>query len=153
MRRKDKEITDIQEIEEIIRRSLVCRLALSDDGIPYVISLCFGYEDHTLYFHAAGEGKKLAILRKNNQVCVEFDIDQELVRGTKACDWGMKYRSVIGFGRATVLNDLEGKNAALQVIMRQYGDQENFEFSAKLLQKTAIIKVDIEQLSGKVAGY
>ena len=90
MRRKDREIIEIQAIEEIIRRSLVCRLGLSDEnGIPYIVPLCFGYHDRTVYFHTAQEGKKLDILQKNDRVCVEFDIDQEIVHGQNACDWGI----------------------------------------------------------------
>jgi nitroimidazol reductase NimA-like FMN-containing flavoprotein (pyridoxamine 5'-phosphate oxidase superfamily) len=50
MRRKDKEITDRDVIDSIIRRAPVCRLAMVEGGLPYVILLCFGYEADTLYF-------------------------------------------------------------------------------------------------------
>jgi len=79
MRKKEKEITDKTEIESIILRSSVCRLALSEDNQPYIIPLCFGYEENTLYFHSALEGKKLGILRSNNKVCFEFDSDHRIV--------------------------------------------------------------------------
>ena len=153
MRRNDKEITDIQAIEDIIRRSSVCRLALLDNGMPYVIPLCFGYAENVLYFHAASEGRKLDILRKNKHVCFEFDIDQEIIRGENACNWSMKYRSVIGVGTATILDDPESKAVAFRRIMQQYGADEPFEFSTNSLQKTVIIKVDIGQMSGKMSGY
>ncbi len=39
MRRKDKEIRDIATIEDIIRKASVCRLALCDNGWPYVVPL------------------------------------------------------------------------------------------------------------------
>jgi nitroimidazol reductase NimA-like FMN-containing flavoprotein (pyridoxamine 5'-phosphate oxidase superfamily) len=61
MRRKEKEITDKAVIESIILSSSVCRLALSEDNQPYIIPLCFGYEENTLYFHSAPEGKKLGL--------------------------------------------------------------------------------------------
>ncbi len=80
MRREDKEINDIATIEGIIRKARVCRLALSENGQPYIVPLCFGYKDNNLYFHSAGEGKKLDIIKKNNNVCFEFDIDLELVK-------------------------------------------------------------------------
>jgi hypothetical protein len=85
MRKKEPEIKTHEEIESIIQKSIVCRLGLSEDNLPNIVPLCFGYQDHTLYFHTAREGKKIDIFRKNNQVCFEFDIDQELVKADQAC--------------------------------------------------------------------
>jgi nitroimidazol reductase NimA-like FMN-containing flavoprotein (pyridoxamine 5'-phosphate oxidase superfamily) len=61
MRRSEKEITAKTEIESIIQQSMVCRLAMSEGQIPYIVPLCFGYRNDTLYFHSAKEGKKLDI--------------------------------------------------------------------------------------------
>ncbi|RZB37859.1 MAG: uncharacterized protein SRB2_00961 [Desulfobacteraceae bacterium Eth-SRB2] len=85
IRRKDKEITDNAEIESIICRSMVCRLAMADKNRPYIVPLCFGYKDNTLYFHSAGQGKKLDMLKKNYSVCFEFDIDYEPIKSDKVC--------------------------------------------------------------------
>ncbi|GAK58680.1 pyridoxamine 5'-phosphate oxidase-related FMN-binding [Candidatus Vecturithrix granuli] len=153
MRRKDKEIKNMTAIEAIIKRAQVCRLACVDDGKPYIVPLCFGYEAGTLYFHAAQAGRKLDILRKNPQVCFEFDIDQELVRGQNACDWGMNYRSIIGFGTASLLETPEAKKAALDCIMQHYDAPGPYEYSDASLARTLVIKVDIEQMTGKAAGY
>src|SRR5512139_3236498 len=90
MRKKEKEITAHGEIESIIGKSLVFRVAFSEKNRPYIVPLCFGYKDHTLYFHCAPEGRKMEILRKNNQVCFEFDVDQELVKDDQACKFDMK---------------------------------------------------------------
>ena len=68
MRRKDKEITDIESIEKIIHKAKVCRLALSLDDTPYVVPVCFGYSAETIYFHSAKEGKKIDIIKKNKQL-------------------------------------------------------------------------------------
>ena len=152
MRKKEKEITAHAAIESIIHRSLVCRLALADGNDPYIVPLCFGYEGHTLYFHCDREGKKIDILRKNNRVCFEFDIDQELVKADQACKFDMKYQSVIGFGKAFLLEDAESKRQALPAIMRHYMGQ-SYSFPEEIVNKTGIIKVEIESLSGKKAGY
>ncbi|MGW8186537.1 MAG: pyridoxamine 5'-phosphate oxidase family protein, partial [Desulfobacterales bacterium] len=98
MRRKDKEISDRDEIELIIEKALVCRLAMVDEAEPYLVPLCFGFRNNTLFFHSAAEGKKLGLLRKNPRVCFELDCDTEVRTGEKACDFSMRYRSVIGFG-------------------------------------------------------
>ena len=152
MRRKEKEITEKSAMEAIIRKASVCRLALSQDNLPYIVPLCFGYEENTLYFHTACEGEKLDILEKNQNVCVEFDIDHEIVKAENACKWGMKYRSVIGFGTASVIGDRESKRHALDIIMRHYSEGP-FEFPEELVEKIVVIKVEIARMTGKKSGY
>jgi len=152
MRRNEKEITEESAIEGIIRQSLVCRLAVSDGIQPYVVPLCFGYEDGSLYFHAALEGHKMDIMRNNNRVCFEFDVNAEIIDGTEACDWGMRYVSVIGFGKSVFLHDIEEKRKALSIIMRQYSER-TFRFPDDSVRRTAVIKVTIESMTGKQSGY
>jgi hypothetical protein len=148
MRRKDREITDIALTEDIIRNSMVCRLGMSRDNQPYVVPLCFAYSDKTLYFHSAGEGLKLEILQQNPNVCVEFDIDQEVIQGDKPCKWSMQYRSVIGFGKASFVEDLEEKRKGLDAIMKHYSGR-SFEYVEQAIESTCIIKVEIESMTGK----
>lgn len=152
MRRSEREITDRAAIEAIIRNSMVCRLAMVDAGQPYVVPMSFGYENGSLYFHSALKGRKIDALNSNNRVCFEFDASVEIVKGEEACDWGMRYKSVIGFGEAIFLEDMEEKRAALAVIMRQYSGG-SFLFSDARVNRTAIIKVIIERMAGKQSGY
>ena len=152
MRRKESEIKDIASIEEIIRKAQVCRLALSENDRPYIIPLCFGYKDKTLYFHSAREGKKLRILKKNNNVCFEIDTDRELIKGKKACSCSMKYRSVIGFGKAELIEETELKRRALNIIMQNYFEGF-FKYPDEAVNNTVIIKVEIESMTGKQLGY
>lgn len=149
MRRDDREIGDRQEIDCIISRARVCRLALCQDGQPYIVPLCFGYDGQALYFHSANEGRKIEALRKNSKVCFEMDIDQDLVRSGNSCS--MKYRSVIGFGTASFIEDIEGKQLALEALMRQYGG-ETLGWPKDALDEVYIIKVEIESLTGKKSG-
>jgi nitroimidazol reductase NimA-like FMN-containing flavoprotein (pyridoxamine 5'-phosphate oxidase superfamily) len=153
MRRKEREIADRREIESIIYKYLVCRLAMTEGDHPYAIPLCFGYKDNALYFHTAMKGMKMDILKKNNRVCFEFDLDHEIVTSPNPCDWGIKYRSVIGFGKAAFLEDTEPKKKALEIILEHYGARGPFSYSEKGFRKTMIIKVDIESMTGKKAGY
>ena len=71
MRRKDREVTDFSEIIKIMKNCDVCRLALNDDGFPYILPLNFGMavnEDKiTLYFHSALEGYKVGLIQKDNR--------------------------------------------------------------------------------------
>jgi nitroimidazol reductase NimA-like FMN-containing flavoprotein (pyridoxamine 5'-phosphate oxidase superfamily) len=148
MRKKEKEITEASAIKAIITKSLVCRLALSDDTSPYIVPLCFGYRDKVLYFHGSLKGKKVDIIKKNQKVCFEFDTNTEIVKADNACHWTMKYRSVIGFGKAVLLEDLDEKRKALNIIMSQYSDR-TFQFDDAILKKTAVIKLEIESMTGK----
>jgi nitroimidazol reductase NimA-like FMN-containing flavoprotein (pyridoxamine 5'-phosphate oxidase superfamily) len=152
MRRKEKEITDKELIEDIILSSSVCRLALSDNNHPYIIPLCFGYEDNTLYFHSAPEGKKLDMLKNNSNVCFEFDIDHRIVKAEDACGWSMSYRSVIGFGKASIIDDPKAKIKAIHAIIQRYAGKP-LPYSKATLHHTVIIKVEIERITGKKSGY
>jgi nitroimidazol reductase NimA-like FMN-containing flavoprotein (pyridoxamine 5'-phosphate oxidase superfamily) len=150
MRRKEKQITAMAELEAVIRKALVCRLAMVDDGRPYIVPLCFGYQNNTLFFHSAKEGKKLDILKKNKNVCFEFDVDAELKKGKSACDWGMTFQSVIGFGEASLVEDPSAKRSALDIIMRQYAEG-SFAYTDTVVENTAIIRVAIANMTGKRA--
>ena len=152
MRRKDKLVSNILEIESIISQAVVCHLGLCYENKPYIIPLNFGYKNNILYFHSANEGKKLDIIKLNNQVCFEMDVDHELLSADSACKWGFKYRSVIGFGIASIITDLFQKQEALQIIMNQYSNQ-NHSFSDKNLNNTTVIKVEITEMTGKSSGY
>lgn len=151
MRRKEKEITEQADIEAVIHQSTVCRLGLSDDNIPYIVPMSFGYQDHTIYLHSAMTGRKIDILHKNPNVCFEFDVNTEIVESEKACQWGMKYQSVIGFGRASFVDDAEDKRHALNIIMSTYSDR-SFQFPETAINETAVIKIDISRMTGKRSG-
>ena len=152
MRKKEKEITEKSEIEAVIRRSLVCRVGLSENDIPYIVPVCFGYQDGAIYIHGSLKGKKTAILQKNQNVCFEFDIDTEILESEKACAWGVKYQSVIGFGKASFLELPDDKQKALDIIMSQYSDK-SFPFPENIIKKTAVIKIEIASMRGKQSGF
>lgn len=66
MRRKDKEINDEKKIEQILKKSAICRIALCDQGRPYLVPMNFGYKKNCLYPQSASEGRKIGILRSKN---------------------------------------------------------------------------------------
>lgn len=148
MRRKEREIKDKKEIEQILQHSSLCRLAMVDKDKPYLVPMNFGYREGALYLHSAREGRKIDLIRKNPNVCFEVD---EIIRFRKAklaCDWGVEYKSVIGSGKAVFLADPEEKRQAFDIIMAQYSD-EAFDYSDNMLEKTLVIKIEIETMTGK----
>ena len=152
MRRIDKEITSQEAMDAVIKKARVCRIALCDGDIPYIVPVCFGYKDMTLYVHSAPAGRKIDILKKNPHVCVEFDINAAVLRAAEACEWTIKYQSIIGYGQAVFLNNLEDKREAFNIIMQQYSD-DSFQFEDSDLRRTAVIKIKMKSLTGKQSGY
>ncbi|MGD2089578.1 MAG: pyridoxamine 5'-phosphate oxidase family protein [Candidatus Aminicenantes bacterium] len=153
MRRKEKEINNITEIEAIIQKAEVCRLGLAVDNTPYIVPVFFGYENNCLYIHCGPEGRKLDMIRQNNTVCFEMAVDTEITNQDKpACQWGAAYRSVIGYGSAFILENPEEKKQALDVIMRHYSNRASFEYNKKEVQEVAIIKIVVDHISGKQSG-
>ena len=152
MRRKDKEISDASDLNAILKKAKVCRLGMVDGDRPYMVPLCFGFQGEALYFHSALNGQKINCLKKNPNVCFEFDIIAEPKASEEPCSWTMQYQSVIGFGKAVFVDDLDEKHEALNIIMAQYSDQQ-FQFPEDKVKATAVIKVNIDSMTGKQSGF
>ena len=152
MRKKEREVSDIVEIESIISRADVCRIAFADQNVPYIVTLNFGYsggEKKIFWFHCAKEGRKLDMIKKNNYVCFELDTDHEIIEGKLACDYGMKYSSVVGYGYISIVNDNEEKIKGLNHIMEHYTGREEFEYKSEILEKTALLRLEVSNMSCK----
>lgn len=122
MRRKDRLITDTENIREIISSCKVFRMAVQDEDGLYIVPLNFGYlydgEELKLYFHSAKEGRKVDALAANPNVAVEMDTDHYLVEGEAACDYSYCYSSLVGSGTARLITLAEEKVQALDLLMR-----------------------------------
>ncbi len=149
MRRAEKEITDRKEIERILENNTLCRIALSDNDMPYLVPMNYGYENNTLYLHCAPAGKKMDIIKTNNRVCFEVTESSELKRAEKACSFGTRYRSVIGFGSIVSVVQREEKKKALRIIMRQHTGSPSWDFEKEAVDRTVVLKIAIETISGK----
>lgn len=152
MRRKDKQIGDSAAVWAVVEQSRVCRLAMVDGDWPYVVPLCFGIAENALYFHGAAKGKKIDLIRKNPNVCVEFDRALGIVASAGGCDWSMKYQSAIGFGRAAMVDDPDRKRAALDLITARYAGG-GYSYPESRIEATAVIEVQIEKMTGKQSGF
>lgn len=149
MRRKELEIVDKLALESILHQAQVCRIGLSHNNVPYVVPVCFGYRDNCLYIHSARNGKKIDIIRENNTVCFEAEINVELLQNEQACDFAIRYQSVIGFGTARILEDDRERMHALNILMDHYSERPSHEYREKVLSQVAIIKIEIATMTGK----
>jgi len=152
MRKKEREINDLEQIDSIINKSDVCRIALVDDGLPYIVTLNFGYKKggpSILYFHCANTGRKIDIIEKNNTACFQMDVDHELITADKACGFTMNFKSIVGYGKIYKVSDKNEKIEGLNYIMKQYTGKDQFHYEDKMLNITTILKLEIDTIAGK----
>ncbi|MFA5904308.1 MAG: pyridoxamine 5'-phosphate oxidase family protein, partial [Desulfobacula sp.] len=112
MRRKEREIRNTEDIEQILKDSRILRLAMVDGDRPYMVPMNFGYRNRVLYLHSAPEGTKIDLIKKNPNVCFEVDEIIQFRKARLACDWGVAYKSVIGSGKAVLFYNQEEKRQA-----------------------------------------
>ena len=153
MRRKDREITHIHTILDLVSECKVCRLAMTDDGVPYIVPLNYGYEYAdgalTFYFHSAKEGRKLEILKKNPTVCLELDGRGELVEDANPCAYGYTFASLIGTGNVEFIEDTEEKIYALNRIMKHQAGIEA-PFTASMADAVCLYKMTTNDFTCKI---
>jgi nitroimidazol reductase NimA-like FMN-containing flavoprotein (pyridoxamine 5'-phosphate oxidase superfamily) len=152
MRKKEREVSDLFELVSIISRCDVCRVAFADKDLPYIVTMNFGYvpgEPGCLYFHCAKEGRKLEMIRKNNYVCFEMDTDHEITKGNEACDYGMKYSSIVGYGSISEVSDNREKIFGLNTIMEHYAGKGDFSYSPEKVKQTTLLRLEIKEMTGK----
>ena len=122
MRRKDREVNEINELLPIIDQCKTCRIAMQDNAGIYIVPLNFGYiyenNQLVLYFHSAKEGRKIYTLKENSNVCFEMDCEHRLITGDTACKYSYSFKSIIGNGTAVFIDDAEEKKSALSILMK-----------------------------------
>jgi hypothetical protein len=149
VRRKDREITNAEEMRQILKTTQFVTVALCMNNEPYLVSLSHGYDQlkNCIYFHCAPEGKKLVYLKANNRVWGQAVLDFGV---TDECDY--VYSSVHFCGKMTLLEDLSEKQHGIEVLVRQLSldpEKKLANIKPEKLQKLTIGKIDIEYLTGK----
>lgn len=152
MTRREREVTDLNEIIKILDKGMVLHLGLVDGDEPYVVPMNYGYEfiDEKLvfYLHGARQGRKLDIIRANPKVFVELECDIVPFEGEVACKYGITYASVMAKGKAAIVEDAEEKMHALTVLMKTQTGKD-FEFNEKLVSVVSVIRIDVEKFTAK----
>lgn len=152
MRRRDREIETKEEMLYVLDTCKVLHAAMHDEDGIYILPMNFGYtyegEELVFYLHAALEGKKLDLLKKNPEVGFELDCDHELIEGKVACQYGYRYASIVGKGKAQIVEDPQEKIKAMEVLMKcQTG--KDFAFNERLVTIVSVIKITASEFSGK----
>ncbi len=152
MTRREREVTDLNEIIAILDKCKVLHLGLIDGDEPYVVPMNYGYlmQDGklTLYLHGARRGKKIDCIQKNPKVFFEMDCDITPFEGDIACRYGITYASVMGRGLAEIVEDAEEKKKALSVLMKTQTDKD-FEFEDKMVSFVSVIRITASSYTAK----
>ena len=153
MRRTDREITAQEDLLDILKAGKIIQIAFIDKNEPYIVTLnyCFNLPaDNKIrfYFHSALEGRKIDLIRANPRVCFSISICDPFVVGEKACNYGIKYRSVVGYGKMSA-KDEEEKIFGLNLLMEQYTGKKGWEYDDEVMKKTAVTCLEVERISGK----
>lgn len=137
-----KQLITANEIEELLSRVLVGRLATCKDNQPYVIPMCFTYYNGKIYFHCAPQGRKIENMKANPKVCFQVD-EHRLVPSPIPCDFTMHYQSVLVFGKVQFLKDPKEKLEILKVMVDKY----NTTKIAKQLDKLMVHQVEVGEIA------
>ena len=152
MTKRERQITDPQQIRHILDTANVLHLGLCVDNEPYVVPMNYGYtmDDSrlTLYLHSALQGKKLDMIQANPNVFFEMDCDRMPFDGDKPCQYGLVYSSVMGRGTAHIVEDVEEKKRAMAILMKTQ-TRKDFEFNDRLVSIVAVIRIDVAEYTAK----
>lgn len=145
MRRRDKEMSDPNLIERVMQKGKVIHVAMMDGDKPYQVPLNYGYEDNSFYMHSARAGKKIDLLRKNNLVHFQIETEVEIKNTDQAYRCGTNYECVMGYGRATIVDDPREKMVGANILMNHYrkgwGNKHQYK---GCLTEIFIIRIDID---------
>ena len=148
IRRRDRQVTE-EEAVKLLAEGEYGFLGTADtNNVPYVTPLSYVVNDRKIYFHCAREGHKLVNIHENPKVC--FCV----VGKTKVlpAQFSTIYESAVAFGKAFVVEDEEERTFAFIEILKKYSPEfmeEGMDYIRRAGNKTFIVKIDIESMTGK----
>lgn len=150
--KRELEVTDINEIKEILDKSMIVHVGMVDGDEPYVVPMNYGYilEDGilSLYLHGANIGRKIDIIKKNPKVFFEMECDVTPFEGKVACQYGTTYASVMGLGKAEILEVPEDKIDGLAKFMKTQTGKD-FTFDERMVSIVSVIKITATEFTAK----
>ncbi len=153
MRRKDREVSNLEEILNIVDKCEVIRIGMHDGKEPYIVPLNYGYHinSNELYFytHCASEGRKIDILHSNPNVCFEMDCSFNLSKHEIPCKWSAYHESVMGTGIVNIITSVDEKKFAMDCIMKRYGFEGMPVYEESVFKKTTLLQLKVSEIVGK----
>lgn len=147
MRKKDRKLENTEALEILKKCNYGVLSTVGENGYAYGVPISYVYVNDGIYFHSALEGSKLENIRLNHSVsfCVVGDT---LLLPDK---FSTNYESVIAFGKALEVSGIEKKEALFAFVDKYSGQyrEKGQEYIEKAIERTRVIKINIEHLSGK----
>ncbi len=152
MRHPERELRNQNTMASILRRAPVGRMAtINQKGIPVIKPVNFLYLDGRIYIHSSRKGEKVEDICRGSPVC--FEVDEPIAyraAGEKGCKAGYYYRSIIIKGKASFVEERRQKIRILETMMEKYQPEgSDWEFEEEVLKKTAVIEIQIKEMTGK----
>ncbi len=152
MTKRERQITDPEQIVHILDTGKVLHLGLAVNNEPYVVPMNYGYTMEegrlTVYLHSATQGKKLDMIRANPRVFFEIDCDRMPFEGKLPCQYGLVYSSIMARGTAHIVDDVEEKKRAMSILMKTQTGKD-FTFEDRLVSIVSVIRIDVEEYTAK----
>lgn len=148
IRRKDKAKTSEEAVQILCECTNGVLSVIGDGGYPYGVPVSYVYNDGKIYFHCAGEGHKLDAIK--NEPKVSFTVVGADNVAPK--EFTTMYKSVICFGKASVVETDEEKMDVLKSISNKYSAEFPVEGAAYIEQffaKTTVVRIEIEHMTAK----
>lgn len=140
-------------VYQILDEGLVCHIGFVVDDQPYVIPTAYGRVGEKLYIHGSPASRMLRTLKESINVCITVTLVDGLVLARSAFHHSMNYRSVVVFGKASVVQDAEEKLEALYAFCEHVvpGRWESVrQPSPNELAGTLVLSVPLVEVSAKV---
>ena len=144
---------DRETVYAILDEGFICHVGFVLDGQPFVIPTGYARADDTLYIHGSQASRMLRSLASGIDACVTVTIVDGLVLARSAFHHSMNYRSVLVFGRATIVDDPEEKYAALtalseHIVRGRWADVR--EPNEQELKLTTVLSLALDEASAKI---
>ena len=154
MRRNDRQITDFDDVVDVLNDCQIGHIGLADDQGPYVVPISFGCEvvggRVVVWCHGAPEGRKISAIVKDGRVCFEAECLRQFVTDvSSACEMTAVYESVIGFGQARVVSDQAEARHGLGVIVDHYAPGRSADVPVEVPAGVAVLKIELDDITGK----
>lgn len=144
---------DKASILEILKEGLVCHISFTDNGQVYLLPNLYGVKNDKIYIHGSVGSFMLRSLKTEIDLCFSVTLIDGLVLARSAFHHSVNYRSVIVFGKATIVTDEEERMEALQVLTEHIvpGRWKEVRLPNKSeMTKTMILSIPLEEASAKI---
>ena len=104
---------DHASVHAVLDAGMIAHVGFCTDGQPFVIPMMYARDGHALVLHGSVASRLTNALGAGIRACVSVTLIDGLVIARSHFNHSMNYRSVVAFGRATLVSDPAAKAAAL----------------------------------------